>query len=103
MDHVSIQGIDLGKVCNIFIPQKRLRGLEYLHNYIVETQIRNHILMIQTWLHRASADKLGDGRIVDELGSWLTFFGGSDIVFDPTFLARYIVFGNDGIFVDGMR
>ena len=103
MDHFSMQGIDLGKVCNIFISQKRLRGLEYLHNYIVETQIRNHILMIQTRLHWASTDKLGDGRIVDGLGSWLTFFDGSDIVFDPTFFAWYIVFGNYGIFVDGMR
>ena len=103
MDHFLIEEIDLGKVCNIFIPQKRLRGLEYLHNYIVEAQIRNHILMIQTRLHRASTDELGDGGIVDGLGSWLTFFDGSDIVFDPTFLAQYIVFGNDGIFVDGMR
>jgi hypothetical protein len=59
--------------------------------------------MVKTWLHGAFADKLGDGRIVDGLGSWLTFFDGSDIVFDPTFLARYIVFGNDGIFVGGMR
>jgi hypothetical protein len=103
MDHFLIQGIDLGKVCDIFIPQKRLRGLEYLHNYIVETLIQNHILMIQTGLHQASADELGDGRIVDGLGSWLNFFDGSDIVFDPTFLAQYIVFGNDGIFVNGMR
>ncbi len=48
-------------------------------------------------------DKLGDGRINDGLGSWLTFFNGNNIVIDPTFLARYIVLGNDGIFVDGMR
>ncbi len=48
-------------------------------------------------------DELEDGRIVDGLGSWLTFFDGNDIVFDPTFLAQYIVFRNDGIFVDVMR
>ncbi len=40
-------------------------------------------------------DKLGDGRIDDGFGSWLTFFGGGNDVFDATLLARYIVFSND--------
>ncbi len=59
--------------------------------------------MVKTWLHGAFADELGDVRIVDGLGSWLTFSDSSDVAFYPTFLARYIVVGNDGIFVDGMR
>ena len=59
--------------------------------------------MIQTWFHRATADELGDGRIDNGYGCWLTFFGGGDNVFDALLLARHVVFSNDGILVDGVR
>ncbi len=103
VDHLLVQVIDLEEVCNIFIHQKRLKELEELHNHIIETQIQDLILMIQARLHQAFVDELGDGRIVDGIDSWLTFFDGSNLVFDPTFLSRYIVFRNDGILVNGVR
>jgi hypothetical protein len=46
---------------------------------------------------------LGDGRIDDGYGSWLTFFGGGKDVLDALFLTLHIVFSNDGILVDGVR
>jgi hypothetical protein len=74
MNHLLVQAIDLGEVCDIFVHQKQLRGLEELDNNIVKNNIRNHILMVQAWLNRASTDKLGDGGIVGGFGSRLTFF-----------------------------
>jgi hypothetical protein len=73
VDHLSVQVIDHGEVCNIFICQKRLGGLEELNNHIIETQIQDPILMIQAWLHHAFVDDLGDGRIVDGFDTWPTF------------------------------
>ena len=58
--------------------------------------------MVQTWLHRAVADELGDCRIGDGYGSWLTFFGGGDDVLDAPFHAGCIVFGDDGVLVNGL-
>mgnify|MGYP006159441949 CR=1 FL=1 len=45
-------------------------------------------------------DELGDGRIDDGYGSWLTFFGGRDNVLGATLLARCIVFSDDCVLVD---
>ena len=58
--------------------------------------------MIQTWFHRATADELGDGRIDDGYGSWLTFFGGGNNVLGATLLARCIVFSDGCILVNGI-
>jgi hypothetical protein len=78
MNHLLVQAIDLREVCDIFVRQKRLGGLEELDNNIVENNIRNHILMVQAWLHQASTDELGDGGIVGGFGSRLNFFSRSN-------------------------
>jgi hypothetical protein len=78
MNHLLVQAIDLREVCDIFVRQKRLGGLEELDNNIVKNNIQNHILMVQAWLHQASMDELGDGGIVGGLGNRLTFFNPSN-------------------------
>ncbi len=78
MNHLLVQAIDLGEVCDVFVCQKRLGGLAELDNNIAQNNIRNHILMVQAWLHRASTDELGDGGIVGGFGSRLTFFNRSN-------------------------
>ncbi len=78
MNHLLLQAIDLGEVCDIFVCQKRLGWLEELDNNIIKNNIQNHILMVQAWLHRASTGELGDGEILGGFGGRLIFFNCSN-------------------------
>ena len=70
---------------------------------VIKLQILDLILMIWARFHRASADKLQNGRIICRFGSWLTFFNGGDAFFDSAFLARHVVLGDDGVLVNRVR
>ena len=68
---------------------------------ILEGQILYSIVVVVVGLHRAIADELVDGRIGSRWMGWLTSFCCNDSVEVAHFLAIIIIFGKDGILVDG--
>ena len=80
--------------------QIAVRSLEDDHYDICKCQVLNSVVVVATWLHCATLDKLVDGRVGSCCLRWLTFFGCSNLIRVAQLLAVLVVFCKDIIFVD---